>query len=307
MRLLLFFLLPLWGMSQTAPPVPAFTENYYRYVINTLAHDSMEGRLPGSIAEKKCADFIASEFKRAGNKPIGGKKYCHPFSYYNPDSVLTNSAGNVIAKVETRNNRCIVVGAHYDHIGMGLHHSRSPFTKAIHNGADDNASGVAMMLSLAAWCAAHKNELAYDMIFVAYSGEEDGLWGSKELLEGGAIDTSAIYTYLNFDMLGQLNSTNPILKIEGLLEYPELDSVLPADSTAGFNVRKVDPIFIGGSDNYSFELCHIPGLAFSTGISEHYHRPGDDATIINYTGMVKISSYLCATLQLLQHRVVEVK
>jgi hypothetical protein len=101
-------------------------------------------------------------------------------------------------------------------------------------------------------------------------------------------------------MVGHLNSSNPILKIEGVLDYPELDEVLMPDSLAGLNIRKVDPIFIGGSDNYSFELCHIPGLSFSTGITEQYHKPEDDPALINYPGMCLISTYICYTVKQLQ-------
>jgi Zn-dependent M28 family amino/carboxypeptidase len=303
----LLVLLPFTALAQTAPPANACTESYYKYVISTLAHDSMEGRLPGTTAEKKCAAFIVNEFKRSGCRPLAPKKYLYPFTYLNPDTLPTLTAGNIIAKIETKSKRCIIVGAHYDHIGMGKHHSRAPFAKAIHNGADDNASGVAMLLSLAAWCRQHQKEMNYDMIFVAYAAEEDGLWGSAELLKGRLIDTATIYTYLNFDMLGSLNQLNPILKTEGLLEYPELDSALPPDSTAGFNIRKYDPIFTGGSDNYSFQLHHIPGIAFSTGLTGQYHRPGDDADLINYQGMVKISAYLKGVIMGLQQPEITIK
>lgn len=284
------------SIAETAEP----TEVYFKYVIQTLAHDSMQGRLPGTIAEQKSAQFIANEFKRSGCLPLRTKKYLHPFTYINPDGVSVKSAGNVIAKLETGSKQCVIIGAHYDHIGMGKHHSRAPFSKAIHNGADDNASGVAMLLHLAAWCSEHKKEMNYDMIFVAYSGEEDGLWGSEELWKGYTLDTAAIYLYLNFDMLGHLNSTTPILKTEGLLEYPELDSLLPPDSLFDFNIRKADPIFIDGSDNYTFEQHHIRGISFSTGLTEQYHRPEDDASLINYEGMKKIAGYLeqvCKRLQ----------
>lgn len=271
--------------------------HYHRYIIEVLAHDSMQGRLPGTAGETNAAAFIADGFKKAGCVPLKRKQYLQPFTYTNPDSALVQSAGNVIACVNPKAKKTVVVGAHYDHLGMGRHHSRAPFSNAIHNGADDNASGVAMLLSLAQWCVAHQKELKYRLVFVSYSGEEDGLHGSKYLLGSNLIDTASIAMYINLDMVGHLNTTTPILKTEGLVEHPELDTLLMADSLAGFNVRRVDKIFEGGSDNYTFETHRIPGLSFSTGLTEQYHKPEDDVVYINFDGMQQIHRYLLHVLK----------
>lgn len=297
---LLIFLFPFSLAGQSLIPEPGCTKAYFNYVISALAHDSMEGRMAGSIGEKKAAEFIAQEFRRIGCRPLHDDALFYPFTFLDPDSVEQNSYGNVVSKIGTKGNGMIVIGAHYDHLGMGNHHSRSPFIKAIHNGADDNASGVAMMLGLAAWCNMLNAELKYDMVFVAFSAEEDGLYGSHHFLTNGIIDTSLIRTYLNFDMLGRLNETNPILKIEGLVEHPYFEKLLPPDSLAGFQVRKVDPIFIGGSDNYSFENEGISGLSFSTGIHDQYHTPDDDLARINFEGMEYISLYLQFIIEQMQ-------
>ncbi len=289
---LLFVLFPLSIVGQAVTPEPGCTVEYFQYVVSALANDSMEGRMAGTKGEKKAADFIAAEFKKIGCKPLHKNKMVYPFVFLNPDSVQENSVGNIVSKIETKEKELIVIGAHYDHLGFGKYHSRSPFDKSIHNGADDNASGVAMMLGLAAWCNERKEELKYDLVFAAFSAEEDGLYGSKELLRSGELDTAMVYAYLNFDMLGRLNETKPILKIEGLVEHPQFMSVLLADSLAGFDVRKSDPIFKGGSDNYSFETLGIQGLSFSTGIHEQYHKPDDDIDKMNFEGMESISHYL---------------
>ena len=282
--------------SQNHLPRAGCSETYYRYVVRALAHDSMEGRLPGTAGEKKSAAFIKNEMQRIGCRPLEKQDFLLPFTFYNPDSVLISSAGNVIGVLGSKGKKYLIIGAHYDHLGMGLHHSRSPFSKSIHNGADDNASGVAIMLSLAAELARSKAGAHYRMIFVAFSAEEDGLWGSKDLLSGRYIDTAAICRYINLDMVGRLNNTAPILKTEGLLEHPELEAFLPPDASVGFQLRKADPIFIAGSDNYTFEAHHIPGLSFSTGVTEQYHRPDDDADLINYSGMVRIAKYVSALI-----------
>ncbi len=286
-------IIPIVSAAQHHVALP----HYHRYVIEALAHDSMQGRLPGTPAEAKAAAFILTCFKKAGCVPVKGKSYLQPFTYTNPDSALIQCVGNIIACVNPKAKNTVVVGAHYDHLGMGRHHSRAPFSNAIHNGADDNASGVAMLLSLAQWCVAHQKELKYRMVFVSYSGEEDGLWGSKHLLGSKLIDTASIAMYINLDMVGHLNITTPILKTEGLVEHPELDTLLMADSLAGFNVRKADKVFEGGSDNYTFETHRIPGLSFSTGLTEQYHKPEDDVTLINFEGMQQIHRYLLHVLK----------
>lgn len=276
-------------------------QQYYRHVIQALAHDSMLGRLPGTPAEAKAATFIVTNLNKAGCVPVNGKSYLQPFTYTNPDNARIQCVGNVIACINPKAKKSIVIGAHYDHLGMGKHHSRAPFSNAIHNGADDNASGVAMLLSLARWCTTHKKQLKYRIVFACYSAEEDGLWGSKYLLESNVINTTAIATYINLDMVGHLNLTTPILKTEGLVEHPELDTLLMPDSLAGFAVRRADPIFTGGSDNYTFETHHIPGLSFSTGLTEQYHKPEDDVEHINFTGMEQIYNYLLHLLKKLNH------
>lgn len=282
----------LSGQTLSRQLMPACTEAYFRHVIGTLAHDSMEGRLPGTKGEKDAAAFITTEMKRAGCQPLRRKKFGHPFVYKNPDSLVTPSAGNIVGRIDTRSKKTIVVGAHYDHLGWGKHHSNAHFSKGIHNGADDNASGVAMMLALAGWCNRNRDQLQYDFVFVAWAAEEDGLYGSEYFIKKKMIDTASMACYINFDMVGNLNTSNPILKTEGLLEYPAFNQYLNPNTDSTLNVRKADPIFKSGSDNYNFELYHIPSIAFSTGLSEYYHKPEDDMERINFPGMVKIGSYL---------------
>ncbi|HTF06023.1 MAG TPA: M20/M25/M40 family metallo-hydrolase [Bacteroidia bacterium] len=281
---------------------PGCTPEYFRYVVETLAHDSMKGRLPGTPEEKKSAEFIAAEFRKTGCKPLRKKQYCFPFDYTNPDSVITHSTGNVIAKVDTKSDYCIVITAHYDHIGAGKHHSNDPFSHAIHNGADDNASGVAMLLGLAAWCNEHKKDLQYDIVFAALSAEEDGLFGAKKFLSSDLIDTSKIICNLNFDMLGSLDRARPMLVADGALENSAWDSLLPRDTTASFFVQRSVNVVKGGADHCVFLDANIPSILFSTGLTGFYHRPTDDPSTINYEGMINISTYLQELLMKLNRK-----
>lgn len=295
--ILLLFFIPVFLFGKTEKEKPACTENYFRYVVGTLAHDSMKGRLPGTAEESKTGKFIAGEFKNAGCK-LKKKNTYFPFDYTAPDSsTVVHSFGNVMAKINTKSDYAIIITAHYDHIGIGKHHSRAPFTNGIHNGADDNASGVAMMLALAGWCNEHKKELKYDMIFIAFSGEEDGLFGSVNYLRSGITDTSKILCNLNFDMVGRLDLMRPILRIDGALEHAAWDSVFPPDSANGFNVHRRLNLIPGGADHCSFLDLHIPAVLITTGLHSEYHTPYDDMDKINFQGMTFIAGYIQKTLQ----------
>lgn len=251
----------------------------------------MKGRLPGTREEKISAEYIAAELQRIGCKPIKRKRFVHPFDYKSNDTTLVHSSGNVIGKINSPSQQCIVITAHYDHIGYGYQHSNDPFSHTIHNGADDNASGVALLLAMAQWCTEHKSELRYDVIFAAVSAEEDGLFGSAEFLRSKFIDTSEIICNINFDMVGHLDLLRPMLIVEGSFESTFWKNVLPSDSASGFIVNRTAVKFKDGSDHCSFINANIPAVLLSSGITQHYHRPSDDAATINYKGLVSIGRY----------------
>lgn len=262
----------------------------------------MKGRLPGTPEEQKSACFIAGEFCRMNVSPLQKKQYCFPFTYKNPDSVSVLSAGNVIAKIDTKSDYCIVVTAHYDHIGYAKHHSGDPYVKGIHNGADDNASGVALLLGLAAWCKEHKSEMKYDIIFAALSAEEDGLYGASEFLKSSLIDTSKIICDLNFDMVGMLDQTRPLVLAEGALLHDGWDSILPNDSAGHFQLERRRIIIAGGADHCVFINAGIPAILFSTGLTPHYHKVTDDIERLNFDGIVYISVYMQEVMLSLNRR-----
>lgn len=301
---IIFLLLLFPGLlsAQKKSPVVSCSEDYFRFVIGTLAHDSMEGRLPGTKAELQSANFIAKEFQRAGCKPLQKKKFAYPFDFKSADSVIVHSAGNIIGKIDTKSEYCIIVSAHYDHIGYGKFHSNDPYAKSIHNGADDNASGVALMLGLAAWSKQHNKELQYDIIFIAFAGEEDGLFGSNYFLTQNLVDTSKIICNLNFDMVGHLDTKRPMLEMEGVIEISGWDSVLPKDTNAHFIVERNRVQVKGGSDHTVFLDAHIPAILFSTGLTAFYHRPEDDLETINFQGMLAIADYTKTILYNLNRR-----
>lgn len=268
---------------------PVNENNKLYQIVHFLSHDSLEGRYPGSKGEQLAAKFIADEFSNANLKPIG-KSYRQPFSF-SIDSQMISSAGNIVAKLDVGAKQNIVIGAHYDHLGWGGRYSKEPFKHAIHNGADDNASGVAILLALAQYFSQHQ-QLKYNLIFVAYSGEEEGLYGSAYFLKSNIIDTLSIVCNINFDMLGSLHPVNPIVSIEGIAQFPAWEKVIGSISHPQFNIRQAPEISEGGSDHYNFWQHNIPVLFFTTGITEHYHKSSDDAARINFIGLQSILQYL---------------
>lgn len=196
---------------------------------------------------------------------------------------------NVIAYINNGAKNTVVIGAHYDHLGWGESGgSLYRGEHAIHNGADDNASGVALMLELANTLKQTPN-LKHNYLFIAFSGEELGLYGSKSFIKDATIDTSKIFYMLNFDMVGRLDEENK-LAVNGVGTSLKLQDIVLASNTVGLNIKTTES-GMGPSDHASFYLANKPVLHFYTGNNPDYHKPSDDAYLINFEGMGKIYEY----------------
>ena len=200
-------------------------------------------------------------------------------------------ANNIIGYINNNAPNTIVIGAHYDHLGYGEDHNSlySGTEASIHNGADDNASGVGAMIELA---KALKNLKLKNnnFVFIAFSGEELGLFGSKYFTENSPIDLSTVNYMINLDMIGRLNDSTMGLTIGGVGTSPAWGGLLTQKKNC-FNI-KTDSSGVGPSDHTSFYRKNIPVLFFFTGIHSDYHKPSDDADKINYTGELKIVQYI---------------
>ncbi len=201
---------------------------------------------------------------------------------------------NVVAMLrgtdEVLKNEYIVVGAHYDHLGMGGpgSGSRAVDTVAVHNGADDNASGVAAVIQLAEKFASRKNNKR-SIIFVAFGAEEMGLVGSKAFTNNPPVDTEEMVAMMNFDMVGRLDKETNGLSIGGSQTAKETEEMLTELNT-DFELA-FSPEGVGPSDHASFYLQNIPVFFISTGAHSDYHTPKDDAELINYEGAKKVADY----------------
>ena len=183
----------------------------------------------------------------------------------------------------------MIVGAHYDHLGMGGTNSAAPGVEAIHAGADDNASGTVALVEVARRLAA-AGPLARTVLFVAFSGEERGLLGSAHYTANPALPLEKTVAMVNLDMVGRL--TDEKLIVHGTGTGSTLDAMVDRLLAGrGFEVTK-EPGGFGPSDHASFYAKKIPVLHLFTGSHEDYHRPTDTAEKINYEGMLRIANFV---------------
>ncbi|MEZ5058514.1 MAG: M20/M25/M40 family metallo-hydrolase [Saprospiraceae bacterium] len=260
-----------------------------------LSSNLLEGRSTGTPGEQMAAEYIAKRFKDLGLKPMGtdGKYFQYfDFNYKNNPHVENNgekrTGKNVVAYLDNNAKNTVVIGAHYDHLGHGDFGSLYTGGDEIHNGADDNASGVATVLYLAEKLKSEgpKNN---NYLFIAFSGEEMGLFGSKYFVEHPTIDIKSINYMVNMDMVGRLNEEKVVV-INGAGTSPVWKETFPKIKSE-LSLKTSDS-GIGPSDHTSFYLNEIPAIHFFTGQHSDYHKPSDDSELVNYDGIVTISEFI---------------
>ncbi|MAJ90437.1 MAG: peptidase M28 [Flavobacteriales bacterium] len=262
-----------------------------------LASDSLEGRQTGTESERLAAEYIKSKLESYGLTPKGEDEY---FQYFeanvkkNPHSneVKEKITGiNVVAYKNNNAKETIIIGAHYDHIGYGNFGSLFDGENEIHNGADDNASGVSILMNI----AENIQELDYyNYLFIAFSGEEHGLFGSSFYAKNPTINLEHVRFMINFDMVGRLNKDN-MLAVNGVGTSDEWEYLLNEANKFQFNLKTTES-GIGPSDHTSFYLQDIPAIHFFTGQHSDYHKPSDDVEKINFEGMYKIYEYVMSII-----------
>jgi hypothetical protein len=200
---------------------------------------------------------------------------------------------NVIGVLEGEGplaDETIVIGAHYDHVGLGGDGSLAPNSKEIHNGADDNASGTAALVELARRFAARPEKPARRLVFIAFTGEERGLLGSAHYVKQPLFPLETTVAMFNMDMVGRLDEDK--LTVFGVGTSPRWEPLLDqCAEPAGLTLVK-KPEGFGPSDHSSFYAREIPVLHLFTGTHDDYHRPTDDWEKINVDGMRRIVDFL---------------
>jgi hypothetical protein len=199
---------------------------------------------------------------------------------------------NVVGYLNNNAQYTIVVGAHYDHLGYGEDGNSMirGGEAAIHNGADDNASGTSAMIELAFQLKGNKAK-HYNYLFIGFSAEELGLNGSKYFVENPTISLNTVNYMINMDMVGRMNDSTKTITIGGYGTSPSWQNMIAAVKKKSFSV-KFDSSGTGPSDHTSFYRKDIPVLFFFTGLHTDYHKPSDDADKINYVGMAHIVRFI---------------
>lgn len=288
--LLLIFFLSIFVFGQE--------DNYIEQLkadISILSHDSLEGREIGTKGEIIAANYIASRFLESKLSKGNNDSYFQIFTKKQPlhphDTSFLGAefiGRNIIGFINNKAKSNIIIGAHYDHLGWGNEGSLYTGEPMIHNGADDNASGVAAMLLLAKKLSS--NNLQHNFIFIAFTGEEKGLLGSNYFVNNPSIPIENTSFMINMDMVGRLDNERR-LAIYGVGTSPSFIPTINQISEPNFEF-KFDSSGVGPSDHTSFYLNNIPVLHFFTGQHEQYHKPTDDVELINFEGLKDVSDFI---------------
>ena len=293
-------------------PTPAIAPAEICATVAALAADSLEGRRAGTVHEERAAAYLASRFQAFGLEAPGGS-YIQPFRFsaaamHDPHADPHSAADSTLASANVVGilrgsdpavaDQAIVLGAHYDHLGWGGPGSLSPDERAIHNGADDNASGVAGVLELAGHFLESRPRRS--LVFVAFGAEELGTIGSQRYVREPAWPLERTVAMLNFDMIGRLRER---LVVQGTGSSPAWPALL--DSLAALpgapEIARV-PDGVGPSDHASFYVSRVPVLAFFTGAHDDYHRPGDDVERIDGGGEARVLEIAAAAIRSIADR-----
>jgi len=258
--------------------------------VEVLASDAYEGRAAGSRGGRAAASYLAKRLEDLGVAPAAAAGADGQAGYYQP---FSGGRRNVLAKFPGSDpelsKEWIIVGAHYDHVGYGTNRTSFGPIGYIHNGADDNASGVAALLELVEALANHNVKLRRSILVAFWDGEEIGMLGSQHWARRPTIPLSDVKLAINIDMVGRLR--------EGRLEL--------VGSRTGFGLRQLasvvsDPeLWVdftweleSNSDHWTFIERRIPTLMLHTGLHNNYHRPSDDVETLNIEGIRSVSRYL---------------
>lgn len=269
-------------LSHSAALDTILKEDVKRHV-DVLADDSFEGREAGSRGGRAAGNYLQGLFSKYGLKPAGdGGTF---FQLFHGGS--RNILGILPGEKGADQGDLIVVGAHYDHVGYGNRsNSFGPFGY-VHNGADDNASGTAALLEVVQALTEMKAKPKRSILFVLWDGEEKGLLGSKYWVEHPTVKWDRIRLYINLDMVGRLRPQG--VEVYGTRTLPGLRQKISranmaSDLKLDFRWEMTD-----NSDHYTFYSRSIPTLMFHTGLHSEYHRPQDDAHLINHDGVQAVA------------------
>lgn len=292
------------GQDQTwSLPPSEITDHELKEHIYFLASEKNAGRYPGTKADRRVARYIIKHFKKQGLLPMA-KAYKQPFyarlrvDEGTPEKPLVKTA-NIVAYLEGNDpllkTEYIILGAHYDHLGLGGPSSKTDERNRIHYGADDNASGTAALLEIAEKVAANKHKLKRSVLFIAFGAEEQGLLGSQYFVDHPLVPLSQIKLMINMDMVGRLNDKHHVY-MNGAGTFPGGVSFMQDLGESLGLTPIVHAGSVGGSDHVSFFKKGLSVIGIHTGGHPQYHTPEDTADLINIMGEKWICDYIYAAL-----------
>ncbi len=258
------------GFAQDYRPSPERITQTIQY----LSADKLKGRGTEEKGGRKASEYVKKQFRKLGLEPGNHESWYQDFTFTRGKHANLHSR-NVIGYLDNGAAYTIIIGAHYDHLGTAaLFDGRYPVGQ-IHNGADDNASGIAGLLELARYYTANGEREPFNFMFIAFGGEELGLQGSKYYTKNPVDSLSNIHFMLNMDMIGRYNPERGV-GIGGYgsaEEWPEIFKGVQYEGVKFFT----DAAGKGGSDHHSFYVAGVPVLFLHTGGHDDYHKPTDDA------------------------------
>ncbi len=287
--LMLFLNLPAVGQEISSEDL--------RSHVSYLASDELRGRGPGNAEMGKARSYIEEQFKAAGLEPFRDE-FRHVFSYkmasLNVEGV--NIAGIIEGNDPDKKDEYVILGAHYDHLGWKMDDNDSII---IYNGADDNASGVATIIEIAKHLNQTNANIARSVVFVAFDAEEVGLIGSKKFMAQNLDDTSKIVAMFSLDMVGMYEANNGV-ELNGIKLIEGTEDFLPGlIDKYDIDISKQNADFANRTDTKPFLDAGIPSVHVFTNTKSPYHKPEDDAHLLDYEGMAKIATFMSAlTVQL---------
>lgn len=280
------------------------TKEAIRNHILFLADDSIKGRAAGSPEMKFVTQYIVAQYDSANLKPVD-TTYIQSFDFEPRWRMSKESqarklkANNIIGLLEGSDpelkNEYIILGAHYDHLGMLRD------TNLVYNGADDNASGVAVMIEVAKKLSTLRNNLKRSILFIAFDGEEQGLVGSFYFMSHPTVPSGQIKLMMNLDMMGRI-VTGDSLAITGGDSFKGGYEILKtfADTTS-MHVYVTDKHMFA-SDHTPFFRNRIPVICPLPKLHSEYHSHKDDETLINYDGAKNMCDYTVAVLSMMANQ-----
>lgn len=277
---------PVASTPQKGPGKGALSPEELRDLVESLASEPFEGRGSGTEGGRRAGDFLARELREAGVKPLTGDDYFQPFSHANLS--FRNVVGVIPGTDPVRSREYIVVGAHYDHCGLGDVPGAMGNRGEIHHGADDNASGTAVVVALARKIAAQP--LPRSVVVILFDAEERGLLGSKHYCQSPLVPLEQTIAMINCDMVGR--SYEGYLFAGGVGSSPVWNDLLTkAVQSESALVKKVerDDGALGPSDHDSFYRRDVPVLFFFTNCHRDYHQPRDVASKLQYKPMAAVA------------------